>query len=83
MAQTQEHEGLTAQEMREAFLRELSDEQLEELAGGINGATRAKIMHLFGQIWKGKLDWNGLAKAERRQIVRQALDAGRHGEVLR
>ena len=91
MSQSSENEALTPQELREALLSEievsqqaiseLNDEQLEEIVGGINGATRANIKYLFKQGWAGNLN-HVSSQRDMNAIVRQAFQAGKAGDKI-
>jgi hypothetical protein len=92
MSQQSENEALTPQELRETLLSEieasqqaisnLNDEQLEEIVGGINGATRANIKYLFKQTYAGNMN-HVSSQRDMNAIARQAFQAGKKGEFIR
>jgi hypothetical protein len=86
MSNQPENETLTPQEVRQTLLSEieasqqaiaeLSDEQLEEIAGGIGGATRANFSWLMTQ---AKLS----GRLPSRNEFGQAIAYGRQGARIR
>jgi hypothetical protein len=91
MSQSSENEALTPQELREALLSEievsqqaiseLNDEQLEEIVGGINGATRANVRYLYKQTLAGNMNHVSSLR-DMIQISRQAFQAGKAGDKI-
>ena len=92
MSQSSENEALTPQELREALLSEievsqqaiseLNDEQLEEIVGGINGATRANVMYLYKQAFTGKMN-HVTSREDMRAIRNMAYEEGKAGNRIR
>jgi hypothetical protein len=91
MSQPSENEAQTPQELRETLLSEieasqqamseLSDEQVEEIVGGINGATRANVMYLYKQAFTGNM--NHISREDMRAIRNMAYEEGKAGNRIR
>ena len=63
------------------FSLELNDEQVEEIVGGINWATRANIKYLYKQTFAGNMNHVSSLR-DMNAIVRQAFQAGKAGDKI-